>query len=35
MESGNCRWVDYIETENSYTDPATKETAAAFRLAFK
>ena len=35
MESGTCRWVDYIETENSYTDPATKESVAAFRLAFK
>ena len=35
IENQKCRWIDYVETGNSYTDPATGETPVAFRLAFK
>ena len=35
IENQKCRWIDYVQTGNSYTDPATGETPAAFRLAFK
>lgn len=34
-DSNTCRWIDYIDTDNSYTDPVTNKTAAAFRLSFK
>ena len=34
IENQKCRWIDYVQTGNNYTDPATGETPVAFRLAF-
>lgn len=36
MVSNNCRWVDYIESDQSYKDPTTQQTSNTyFRLSFK
>ena len=36
MKSGKCRWVDFVETDQYYYNPTTKQTAkTSFRLSFK
>ncbi len=35
VRNNRCRWVDYIDTTNTYIDPTTGKTIKLFRLAFK